>query len=232
MNWARISCLLARNTFRFKSTNSYSRDNVPLCTRNWNYFFCNLLFGCQLVLLFLALVAVPWMLIPKPLLLKKQHEEVCSQPCLLFFFFIFFSFMLIIYIRCCVSQRHQGQIYTQLQSVDDNLEVESHKDSHGHKEFEFSEVFVHQLIHTIEFVLGAVSNTASYLRLWALRYAIPNFQTILCDICDHATIHWCVHKCSLISCVFLVLSVNICYLFACQNWICRKSVVFSKFWWW
>lgn len=128
------------------------------------------------MLLFLALVAVPWMLIPKPLLLKKQHEEVCSQPCLLFFFlFHFFSCMLIIYILRCVSQRHQGQTYTQLQSVDDNLEVESHKDSHGHEEFEFSEVFVHQLIHTIEFVLGAVSNTASYLRLWALRYAIPNF---------------------------------------------------------
>ncbi|KAM7517231.1 hypothetical protein LguiA_006814 [Lonicera macranthoides] len=103
----------------------------------------------QLVLLFLALVAVPWMLIPKPLLLKKQHEE-----------------------------RHQGQTYTQLQSVDDNLEVESHKDSHGHEEFEFSEVFVHQLIHTIEFVLGAVSNTASYLRLWALSLAHSELSSV------------------------------------------------------
>ncbi|XVF19522.1 hypothetical protein REPUB_Repub11eG0118000 [Reevesia pubescens] len=103
----------------------------------------------QIVLLLLALVAVPWMLFPKPFILKKLHSE-----------------------------RFQGRTYGLLGTSEFDLDVEPDSARQHHEEFNFSEVFVHQMIHSIEFVLGAVSNTASYLRLWALSLAHSELSTV------------------------------------------------------
>ncbi|CAN0063880.1 unnamed protein product, partial [Hapterophycus canaliculatus] len=106
----------------------------------------------QTVLLLLAILSIPVLLLAKPLTIRSRMNK---------------------------SARRRDSFSCETQLMDEDF-IPSDKphsehaaggEGGGTEEHDFSEVVIHQGIETIEFVLGMVSNTASYLRLWALSLA-------------------------------------------------------------
>lgn len=111
----------------------------------------------QYVIIVLVIVSIPWMLLPKPIslwILSKRKKN---------------------FVELNRSSEHGTS--SDLEYSDEVGESPG-GDEHDEDHFDFSEEFVHQIIHTIEFVLSGISHTASYLRLWALSLAHSELATV------------------------------------------------------
>lgn len=129
----------------------------------------------QVTLLLLALCCVPIMLFLKPFWLRHEHNKHRA-----------FGYSGLAEARTVSALDPEDEslphasTYSR-QSVDSigDSGVLLAEDMHEEQEFEFGEVLIHQVIHTIEFCLNCVSHTASYLRLWALSLAHAQLSTVL-----------------------------------------------------
>jgi V-type H+-transporting ATPase subunit a len=107
----------------------------------------------QKTFVLISLVCIPWMLLSKPIyvMMSRKNKAKLNQ--------------------------HNGDINQGLELTPETVEDtkpqhgEASSGGHGHDDEPISEIFIHQAIHTIEYVLSTVSHTASYLRLWALSLA-------------------------------------------------------------